>query len=199
MDGLRKARLVWNDMKGVGEEHVVNRVPYNLCDVVGVGLDKPAIGRTAAFANPTFAAPSSAASMSMAMTLRAILDNGNVNQPSPEHRSTTSMPGVTPTSLSTLAGSGDSASHQPGSGIPVRSKNPGSWLVISSLLLARLRRFAGYVTALGMRRLDAELFPILNPGFRRDRIIPLVLRGLSIRIAFLRSRLCPLRTGPERL
>src|SRR4051812_47468526 len=54
----------------------------------------------------TFAASSSVASMSIAMTLRAILDSGNVNQPSPEHRSTTSMPGVTPTSLSTLAGSG---------------------------------------------------------------------------------------------
>ena len=60
--------------------------------------------------------------MSMAMTLRAILESGNVNQPSPQHRSTTSLPGVTPTSLSTLAGSGHRASHQPGSGNPVVRK-----------------------------------------------------------------------------
>jgi hypothetical protein len=51
MDGLREARLVWNAVKGISEEHVVNRVPHNLCDVVRVGLDKPAVGRTAAFGN----------------------------------------------------------------------------------------------------------------------------------------------------
>ena len=43
--------------------------------------------------------------MSMAITLRAILESGNVNQPSPQYRPATSMLGVTPTSLSTLAGS----------------------------------------------------------------------------------------------
>jgi hypothetical protein len=60
------------------------------------------------------------------MTLRAIRESGNVNQPSPEQRSTTSMLGVTPTSLSTFAGSGHNASHHPASGIPVPSKKPGS-------------------------------------------------------------------------
>jgi ABC transporter substrate binding protein len=79
----------------------------------------------------TLAASSSAASMSMAMTLRAILESGKVNQPSPEHRSTTSMSAFTPTSLSTFAGSGQRASHQPGSGIPVPSKKPGSPSVTS--------------------------------------------------------------------
>jgi hypothetical protein len=49
----------------------------------------------------------------------------NVNQPSPEHRSITSMSDFKPTFVSTPAGSGHRASHHPGSGIPVPSKKPG--------------------------------------------------------------------------
>jgi hypothetical protein len=58
-------------------------------------------------------------------TARPILDNAS--KPAvPEHRSTTVMPGAIPTSLITLSGSGHNASHQPGSGISVPSKKPGS-------------------------------------------------------------------------
>src|SRR5713101_9133601 len=77
-------------------------------------------------ASRTRAVSSNLPSMSMAITARPILDNCNVNQPSPEQRSTTVMPGTIPTSLITLAGSGHNASHQPGSGISVPSKKPGS-------------------------------------------------------------------------
>lgn len=135
MDRPRKARFVWNAVERIGEKNVVDGVAYCLCDIVGVSLDKRAVRRTPAFGNPHLRhASSSAASISMVMTLRAILESGNVNQPSPEHRSTTSIPGVTPTSLSTLAGSGHSASHHPGSGIPVPSKKPDCLSVTRSTL-----------------------------------------------------------------
>jgi hypothetical protein len=77
-------------------------------------------------ASRTRAVSSNLPSMSMATTARAIFDSCSVNQPSPQHRSTTVMPGATPTSRITPAGSGHSASHQPGSGIPVPAKKPGS-------------------------------------------------------------------------
>src|SRR3954454_11530807 len=62
--------------------------------------------------------------MSIAQTVRTRRASGKVNHPSPQQRSTTSMPGLMPTAKSTLAGSGHKASHHPGSGIPVPSKNP---------------------------------------------------------------------------
>ena len=52
MDGPRKARLFWNAVEGVSEEHMVNRESRDFCNVVGVRLDKRAVGRTAAFGNP---------------------------------------------------------------------------------------------------------------------------------------------------
>src|SRR5580704_8169117 len=73
--------------------------------------------------------------MSMAITKWAIFAICNVNQPSPEHRSTTSISDFKPTDVSTPAGSGHRASHQPGSGIPVPSKKPG--LVIIFVALAQ--------------------------------------------------------------
>ena len=57
--------------------------------------------------------------MSIETTVRATFASCNVNQPSPEQRSTTSIPGFTPTFASIAPGSLKSASHQPGSGIPV--------------------------------------------------------------------------------
>src|SRR5438270_10612730 len=77
-------------------------------------------------ASRTRALSSNLPSISMAMTSRAILDNCNVNKPSPEHRSTTIMPAEIPTSLTTFAGSGHKASQKQGSGIPVPWKKPGS-------------------------------------------------------------------------
>src|SRR5690348_13091185 len=62
--------------------------------------------------------------MSIAATWRATFAICKVNQPSPEHRSITSMPGFRPTLASTPAGSGHNASHQPAVGISVPSKNP---------------------------------------------------------------------------
>ena len=78
-----------------------------------------------------------------------------VNQPSPEHRSMTSIPGLTPTALSTPAGSGHSASHHPAVGISVPSKNPAGLLVIRMSLLRQItvaafrERFTIYVPAPG--------------------------------------------------
>src|ERR1700746_1751241 len=72
----------------------------------------------------TCATSSNVGSMSIAATWRAILAICKVNQPSPEHRSITSMPGFRPTLESTPAGSGHNASHQPAVGISVPSKNP---------------------------------------------------------------------------
>src|SRR2546421_86493 len=82
-------------------------------------------------ASRTRALSSNLPSISMAITSRAILDNCNVNNPSPEHKSTTIMPAETPTSLITLAGSGHNASQKQGSGIPVPWKKPGS-IVLSN-------------------------------------------------------------------
>ena len=64
--------------------------------------------------------------MSIATTRPASFAICSVNQPSPQHRSITFMPGRTPTAASTFAGSGHSASHQPAVGISVPSKKPGS-------------------------------------------------------------------------
>src|SRR5437764_8923876 len=77
-------------------------------------------------ASRTRALSSNLSSISMAMTSRAILHNCNVNRPSPEHRSTTTMPAEIPTCLITFAGSGHKASQKQGSGIPVPWKKPGS-------------------------------------------------------------------------
>src|SRR4051812_38868814 len=74
-------------------------------------------------------------SMSMAITRRAILAIWSVNQPSPEQRSITSMPGFTPTFARTPAGSGHKASHQPAVGISVPSKKPGGLSAIAAILL----------------------------------------------------------------
>ena len=52
VDGSRKTRLVWNAMERIGEEHVVNRRSHDLGEVVGIGLDKRAIGCAATFGNP---------------------------------------------------------------------------------------------------------------------------------------------------
>ena len=61
----------------------------------------------------------------VAATYRATFAICNVNQPSPEHRSITSMSDLRPTLASTPAGSGHNASRQPAVGISVPSKNPG--------------------------------------------------------------------------
>src|SRR5277367_4161980 len=50
--------------------------------------------------------------------------SGAVNSPSPQHRSTTTMPGRTPISTRTFAGSGHNACHQLASGIVVAGKKP---------------------------------------------------------------------------
>src|SRR5205823_6831106 len=47
-----------------------------------------------------------------------------VNSPSPQHRSTTTMPGRTPISTRTVTGSGHNACHQSASGIVVAGKKP---------------------------------------------------------------------------
>src|SRR5882724_9050593 len=84
--------------------------------------------------------------MSIAVTCRAILAMCRVNHPSPEHRSTTSMPERIPTAASTAAGSGHSASHHPAEGISVASKKPDSSRPMSAKLRHRpapgSRRFA---------------------------------------------------------
>src|ERR1043166_2335852 len=65
--------------------------------------------------------------MSIAVTDRAVLAIGRVNQASPEHRSMMSMPGAIPTAVTTAPGSGHNARHQPATGISVPGKNPGRW------------------------------------------------------------------------
>ena len=52
MDGPRKARLIWNAVEDVSEEHMVNRGPGDICNIVGVSLEKRAVGRTTSFGNP---------------------------------------------------------------------------------------------------------------------------------------------------
>jgi hypothetical protein len=52
MDSPCKARLVWNTVESICEKDVINCLPHDLCDVVAVSLDKPAVRRTAAFGNP---------------------------------------------------------------------------------------------------------------------------------------------------
>src|SRR4029077_20829317 len=65
----------------------------------------------------------------IAITRRAAFAIGNVNQPSPQHRSTTFVPARRPTARNTSEGSGHSASHQPAAGISVPSKKPGSFAI----------------------------------------------------------------------
>src|SRR5262245_29868925 len=100
----------------------------------------------------------------MAITRRAILPICSVNQPSPEHRSTTVMPPATPTAASTLAGSGQSASHHPAVGISVPWKKPGgldmavrsrSTPSLSPISLARLRE---WIENAVMKRIVASLW-----------------------------------------
>ena len=70
--------------------------------------------------------------MSIVTTWRAIFVIWSVNQPSPEHRSSTSMPARIPTLASTPPVSGHNASHQPAVGISVPSKNPGGLSVTAA-------------------------------------------------------------------
>jgi hypothetical protein len=100
VDGARKPGLVWYPVECVREKHVVNAVAHDLRNVVSIGRNEYAVGE-AAIGQPHACCLKQLASMSIAITSRAIFDNCHVNQPSPEHRSTTVMPGTTPASLTT--------------------------------------------------------------------------------------------------
>src|SRR4051812_16607806 len=77
--------------------------------------------------------------MSIATIRRAAFAIGNVNQPSPQHRSTTFMPARRPTARNTSEGSGHSASHQPAAGISVPPKTPGRFAIARLLRVLLLR------------------------------------------------------------
>ena len=49
MNGTGKPRLVRNAVECIGEENMINRLPHDLWDVVGVSLDKRAVGGAASF------------------------------------------------------------------------------------------------------------------------------------------------------
>src|SRR5450830_435038 len=112
-------------MKCVRYEHKISRLRYHLVDIISVSFDKLAIVMPFS-TRRTWAKSRKLRSISIEVTCRASLAICNVNQPSPEHRSITSMPDVMPTWARILAGSGHSASHQPAVGISVPLKNPGS-------------------------------------------------------------------------
>src|SRR5208282_5651832 len=67
---------------------------------------------------------STTGSISIAQTRSATRESGAVNSPSPQHRSTTTIPGCTPISTRTLAGSGHNACHHSASGIVDAGKKP---------------------------------------------------------------------------
>jgi hypothetical protein len=48
-NGARQKRPIRNAMKGIGQKHVIHRTTNNPGDVVGIGLDKPDVGRLPAF------------------------------------------------------------------------------------------------------------------------------------------------------
>jgi hypothetical protein len=110
-------------MKGIGHKDQINRLGPQARDIVSIASNKAAIVTPASFKR-TRATFSNVGSMSIAATWRATFAICNVNQPSPEHRSITSMQGFRPTLASTPAGSGHNASHQPAVGISVPSKKP---------------------------------------------------------------------------
>jgi hypothetical protein len=63
-------------------------------------------------------------SMSMALTRPEMPARAAQNSPSPQHRSTSTMPGRTPISQRTRLGSGHNTCHQSASGIVVAGKKP---------------------------------------------------------------------------
>src|ERR1043166_5697817 len=136
-DSLGRANTIWHAMERVRHEDEVSRPGRKTGKLIGIARAKLAIA-DAAFFSRVRATSNSTRSMSMATTCRAILAICKVNQPSPEHRSMTPIPRLTPTAISTPAGSGHSTSHQPAVGISVPSKKPGRLLVIAGILSGRL-------------------------------------------------------------
>ncbi len=140
-DRARQARLIRDAVESVREIHEIHRPGPQAGDFVGVRRDEIAVILVASRTRwrPT---SSKAGSVSIATTRRAISAICSVNHPSPEHRSTTSIPDLMPTLPSTPAGSGHSACHQPALGISVPWKNPLGFSVtgsVGSQLWTRLR------------------------------------------------------------
>jgi hypothetical protein len=121
-DGSPQAQLIQDAVEGVCEENVIDRLRHDRSESHGVRQDKMAVGRSGRSNERLRAIQHGRVDVDGVDDIRDGGERGSVNSPSPQHRSTTTIPGCTPISTRTFAASGHNACHHSASGIVVAGK-----------------------------------------------------------------------------